>query len=214
MSESKKPNNELRISFRSKPKQIISQCEKLLKEEKVKDLHLSAIGNTIGNLVITAEIFKQIHPELFIQSIFSINKDAKKSPDQKTPKILPKLEIIFATEKPAEKKEDPDPKMSEEDRNALLDTLDKQKDAFLKNRRFWRRRNFNANNRRWRRFGRRNQRYAFSAKRARFGWKRPAFNNRNVRRPFAKPPVGRRNNLRKFNGSRKNSANRPVAAKN
>ena len=59
MSESKKPNNELRISFRSKPKQIISQCEKLLKEEKVKDLHLSAIGNTIGNLVITAEIFKK-----------------------------------------------------------------------------------------------------------------------------------------------------------
>ena len=214
MSESKKPNNELRISFRSKPKQIISQCEKLLKEEKVKDLHLSAIGNTIGNLVITAEIFKQIHPELFIQSIFSINKDAKKSPDQKTPKLLPKLEIIFATEKPAEKKEDPDPKMSEEDRNALLDTLDKQKYAFLKNRRFWRRRNFNANNRRWRRFGRRNQRYAFSAKRTGFGWKRPAFNNRNVRRPFAKPPVGRRNNLRKFNASRKNSANRPVAAKN
>ena len=214
MSESKKPNNELRISFRSKPKQIISQCEKLLKEEKVKDLHLSAIGNTIGNLVITAEIFKQIHPELFIQSIFSINKDAKKSPDQKTPKHLPKLEIIFATEKPAEKKEDPDPKMSEEDRNALLDTLDKQKYAFLKNRRFWRRRNFNANNRRWRRFGRRNQRYAFSAKRTGFGWKRPAFNNRNVRRPFAKPPVGRRNNLRKFNGTRKNSANRPVAAKN
>ena len=214
MSESKKPNSELRISFRSKPKQIISQCEKLLKEEKVKDLHLSAIGNTIGNLVITAEIFKQIHPELFIQSIFSINKDAKKSPDQKTPKLLPKLEIIFATEKPAEKKEDPDPKMSEEDRNALLDTLDKQKYAFLKNRRFWRRRNFNANNRRWRRFGRRNQRYAFSAKRTGFGWKRPAFNNRNVRRPFAKPPVGRRNNLRKFNGSRKNSANRPVAAKN
>lgn len=214
MSESKKPNNELRISFRSKPKQIISQCEKLLKEEKVKDLHLSAIGNTIGNLVITAEIFKQIHPELFIQSIFSINKDAKKSPDQKTPKLLPKLEIIFATEKLAEKKEDPDPKMSEEDRNALLDTLDKQKDAFLKNRRFWRRRNLNANNRRWRRFGRRNQRYAFSAKRTGFGWKRPAFNNRNVRRPFAKPPVGRRNNLRKFNGNRKNSANRPVAAKN
>lgn len=214
MSESKKSNNELWISFRSKPKQIISQCEKLLKEEKVKDLHLSAIGNTIGNLVITAEIFKQIHPELFIQSIFSINKDAKKSPDQKTPKLLPKLEIIFATEKPAEKKEDPDPKMSEEDRNALLDTLDKQKDAFLKNRRFWRRRNFNANNRRWRRFGRRNQRYAFSAKRTGFGWKRPAFNNRNVRRPFAKPPVGRRNNLRKFNGNRKNSANRPVAAKN
>jgi len=216
MSENKKPNNELRISFFSKPKQIISQCEKLLKEEKVKDLHLSAIGNTIGNLVITAEIFKQIHPELFIQSIFSINKDGKKSPDQKTQKLLPKLEIIFATEKPAEKKEDSDPKMSEEERNALLDTLDKQKDAFIKNRRFWRRRNFSTNNRRWRRFnGRRNQRYAFSAKRTSgFGWKRPAFNNRNVRRPFGKPPVGRRNNLKKFNGSRKNSANRPVAAKN
>ena len=211
MSENKKPNNEVRISIRSKPKQIISQCEKLLKEEKVKDLHLSAMGFSIGNLVITTEIFKQIHPELFMQSIFSINKDEKKNPDQKTQKLLPKLEIIFTTEKPAEKKEGSHPKLSEEDRNALMDSLDKH--AFYNNRGYRRRRNFS--NRRWRyNNGRRNQRYAFSAKRTDFGWRRPVFNNRNVRRPYGKPPVGRKNNLRKFNRSRNNSGNKPVTAKN
>ena len=214
MSENKKPNNEIRISFRSKPKQIISQCEKLLKEEKVKALHISAIGNSIGNLVITAEIFEQIHPELFKQSIFSIKKDEKKNPEQKAQRLLPKLEIIFTTEKPEEKKEDRNPKMSEEDRNALLDALDKQKYAFLNNRRFRRRKNFTVNNRRWGYNGRRNQRYAFSAKRTGYGWRRPVYNNRNNRRPFGKPPAGRRNNLRKFNGSRKNSGNKPVTAKN
>ena len=214
MSENNKPNNDVRISIYSKPKQIISQCEKLLKEEKVKDLHLSAMGNSIGKLVITAEILKQIHPELFEQSIFSINKDEKNNPTQKTPKLLPRLEIIFTTEKPTEKKESTDQKISEGDRNALLDALDKQKYPFLYNRRFRRRRNFTPNSRRWRFNGRRNQRYAFSAKRTGYGWRRPAFNNRNIRRPFGKPPVGRRNNMGKFNGSRKNSGNKPVTAKN
>lgn len=211
MSENKKPNNEVRISFRSKPRQIISQCEKLLKEEKVKDLHLSALGFSIGNLVITAEIFKQIHPELFIQNIFSINKAEKKNPSQKTQKLLPKLEIIFATEKPAEKKEGSDAKLSEEDKNALLDSLDKH--VFYNNRGFRRRRNFISRRRRFNN-GRRNQRYAFSAKRTGFGWRRPVYNNRNIRKPFGKPSVVRRNNLRKFNGSRKNSGNKPVTAKN
>ena len=211
MSENKNPNNEVRISFISKPKQIIAQCEKLLKEEKVKELHLSAMGFTIGNLVITAEIFSQIHPELFKQSIFSINNEEKKNPNKKSQKVLPKLVIIFTTEKPDEKKEDSVPKMSEEDRNNLLDSLDNR--VFL-NKRNRRRRNFTTNNRRWRYNRRRNQRYAFSAKRTGLRWKRPVYNNRSIRRPYGKPPIGRRNNLRKFNGSRKNSGNKPVPNKN
>lgn len=212
MSENKAPNNEVRISLRSKPKQVISQCEKLLKEEKVKDLHLSAMGLSIGNLVITAEIFSQIHPELSKKSVFSINKEEKKNPEQKYQKLLPKLEIIFTTEKPAEKKEAPEPKLTEEDRNALLDSLDKH--VFFNNRGYRGRRNFTYNSRRWRHNNRRrNQRYAFSAKRTGFRWGRPV-SNRNNRRPFGKPPIVRRNNMRKFNGNRKNSASKPTTTKN
>ena len=50
MSEESKVSNEIRVGLRTKPKDIISQCQKLIKEEKIKELHLSAVGNTIGNL--------------------------------------------------------------------------------------------------------------------------------------------------------------------
>jgi len=215
MSEDKNKtiSNDIRISFRSKIKKIITQSEKLLKEEKVKDLHLSAVGNSIGNLVIASEILKSLHPELFQKSIFSAisltnEKNKDKNKDQKTEKLFPRLEIIFTIEKPQEKKEEIKP-ITEEERKALIENYDSQKKAFLKNRRF-RRRPFN--NRRWG-YARRNQRYAYSAQRTNYGWRRPGFNLN--RKPFGKSPIrGRNNTLRKFNGSRKNSANRPVAAKN
>ena len=37
-SESKAPNNEIRVGNRTKPKDLIAQCEKLLKEDKVKEI--------------------------------------------------------------------------------------------------------------------------------------------------------------------------------
>ena len=214
MSESKAITNEVRIGFRSKIKQIISQCEKLLKEEKVKDLHLSAVGNSIGNLAIASEILKSLHPELFQKSVFSAislpnEKNKDKNQTQKAEKLFPRLEIIFTIEKPKEKKEEVKP-ITEEERKTLIETYDNQKNVFLKNRRF-RRRPFN-NNRRWGYTGK-NQRYAYSAKRTNYGWRRPNFNLN--RKPFGRSPIGRKNNnLRKFNGNRENSAKRPVAAKN
>ena len=120
MSEEKKPNNEIRIQSRTKPKQVISQCEKLLKEDKVKELHLCGVGNAIGNVVIAAEIMKSYHPELFQQSVFStivpksIEKDKEKKVETKNQKLFPKLEIILSTEKPNEKKESTAQKITEE----------------------------------------------------------------------------------------------------
>lgn len=44
---------------------------KLLKEDKVKEIHLSAVGNSIGDLIIAVEILKSSNPGLFQQNIFS-----------------------------------------------------------------------------------------------------------------------------------------------
>ena len=66
-----KPNNEIRVGNRSKPKELIAQCEKLLKEDKLKEIHLTAVGNSIGDLIIAVEILKSSNPGLFQQSIFS-----------------------------------------------------------------------------------------------------------------------------------------------
>ena len=106
MSQDKEVANEIRIGITSKPKDIISKCEKLLKEDKVKDLHLSAVGNSIGELVIYVEILKSIFPKLSQKSVFSTITPApskkEKKTDDKTQKLLPKLEVIVSTEKEKE----------------------------------------------------------------------------------------------------------------
>ena len=214
MSEEKKPNNEIRIQSRTKPKQVISQCEKLLKEDKVKELHLCGVGNAIGNVVIAAEIMKSYHPELFQQSVFStivpksIEKDKEKKMETKNQKLFPKLEIILSTEKPNEKKESTAQKITEEERKILIETLDNQRGTFFR-RNF--RRPFRNNRRRGYPAARGNQRYAYSAKRTGYFNRRPGYNNR---RPYGKNPINRKTNMRQFNGNRTNSVNRPAASKN
>ena len=214
MSEEKKVSNEIRIGLRTKPKEIISQCEKLIKEEKVKELHLSAVGNTIGNLVVAVEIVKSLFPDLHQSSEFStiparsIEKDKDKKSDTKPQRLYPRLEIILSTEKLPEKKEDSKSKITEEERTILIETLEKQKEAFTKIRRL--RRNF-INTRR-RVFNGRRKNPPYSAKNR-------GYNNRRRTgfrgRQFVKSPNGaRRNNPRKFNAQKNTSTNKQTPVKN
>ena len=210
MSEEKKVSNEIRIGLRTKPKEIITQCEKLIKEEKVKELHLSAVGNTIGNLVVAVEIVKSLFPNLHQSSEFStiparsIEKDKDKKSDTKPQRLYPRLEIILSTEK----KEDSKSKITEEERNILIETLEKQKAAFTKIRRL--RRNF-INTRR-RVFNGRRKNPPYSAKNR-------GYNNRRRNgfrgRQFVKSPNGaRRNNPRKFNAQKNTNTNKQTPVKN
>ena len=64
MSEDKRPENEFRIGLKSNPKEVITQCEKLLKDDKFKEIHLSAISSSIGEISIIAEILKYTFPNL------------------------------------------------------------------------------------------------------------------------------------------------------
>ena len=213
MNQEKKLPNEIRIGFRSKPKDIIAQSEKLLKEEKAKEIHLSAVGNCIGDLVVAVEIMKSLFPQLYQTSIFSTispkTSEKDKKADSNPKRLFPKLEIILSTEKFPEKKEGSKPTINEEDRKILINTLDKQKDALKKIRKF---RNSLRKKRRWGFNGNiRRQRFGFSARRTSYSNRRNGFN----RRPFRKSPVGgRKNNVRKVNGSRKNSGNKQGTAKN
>ena len=214
MSEEKKVSNEIRIGLRTKPKEIITQCEKLIKEEKVKELHLSAVGNTIGNLVVAVEIVKSLFPDLHQSSEFStiparsIEKDKDKKSDTKPQRLYPRLEIVLSTEKLPEKKEDSKSKITEEERTILIETLEKQKEAFTKIRRL--RRNF-INTRR-RVFNGRRKNLPYSAKNR-------GYNNRRRTgfrgRQFVKSPNGaRRNNPRKFNAQKNTSTNKQTPVKN
>ena len=240
-TEVKVPNNEIRVGNKTKPKDLIAQCEKLLNEDKLKEIHLTAVGNSIGDLIIAVEILKSSNPGLNQQTIFSTigprtpknaNKDKEKEKDkvnEKPQKLYPHLEVVLSCEK-LEMKEAP--KLTEEERKILIDTLDKQKANFNKQRKFnsfKRRRNF--------RFGFRRQRFALSARRnvnnrynrnAR-NWSyntnnnkrrpRQGYNNRmNNRRVFPKSPAGRRFNNNKpsnpVNPSSRNQSAKKEPAKN
>ena len=214
MTEEKKVSNEIRIGLRTKPKEIIAQCEKLIKEEKVKELHLSAVGNTIGNLVVAVEIVKSLFPNLHQSSEFStiparsLEKDKDKKPDTKPQRLYPRFEIILSTEKLAEKKEGSQSKITEEERTILIETLEKQKEAFTKIRRL--RRNF-INTRR-RVFNGRRKNAPYSAKNR-------GYNNRRRigfrGRQFVKSSAGaRRNNPRKFNAQKNTSTNKQTPVTN
>ena len=215
MSQDKEVTNEIRIGITSKPKDIISKCEKLLKEDKVKDLHLSAVGNSIGELVIYVEILKSIFPKLSQKSVFStitpVPSKKEKKADDKTQKLLPKLEVIVSTEKENDKKEGHETKLTEEERKILIKTLDKKKLAFIRRRRYFR--SSYRNNRRRRRYNGRNQRYNYFPRRTNLARGRRGYSNR--RPQYGKSPIARKNNnMRKINGNRKESQNKQIIAKN
>lgn len=217
MTEEKAPSNEFKIGYKSRPKEVITQCEKLLKDEKVKDVRLSAVSNSIGELVITVEILKSIFPNLQQQNIFttiaprSIEKEKPQEKEAKPQKLFPRLEIILSNGKEEEKKENI-PSITEEERKILIETLDNKKDAFTKMRKMRKFRKPFRNNRGWGYNGRR-RRYAYSAN-------KNGYNNRrrvgfNYRRPFGRTVNdGKKNNFRRYNPAWRNNGNKKIVNKN
>ena len=206
MSEDKRPANEFRIGFKSNPKEVITQCEKLLKDDKFKEIHLSAISSSIGEISIIAEILKYTFPNLSQINVFSVNTppstEKKKKADENKKKLYPRLEIILTL---GDKKEEPATKITEEEIKILIDTLEKQKESYRKSRnskKAFRR------IRRWRTYSRKKS-YSYSPKKNNFTAKRTGFFNR---RPFGKSPIRGRNNVNKTMGSRKDSGNKQAAS--
>ena len=206
MSEDKRPANEFRIGFKSNPKEVITQCEKLLKDDKFKEIHLSAISSSIGEISIIAEILKYTFPNLSQKNVFSVitppSTEKKKKADENKKKLYPRLEIILTL---GDKKEEPSTKITEEEIKILIDTLEKQKESYRKSRnskKAFRR------IRRWRTYSRK-KRYSYSPKKNNFTAKRTGFFNR---RPFGKSPIRGRNNVNKSMGIRKDSGNKQAAS--
>ena len=212
MSEDKKVSNEIRIGFKTKPKEIISQCEKILQEDKAKDVHLSAVSTSIGDLVIAVEILKIKFPGLFQKNIFSTisprSSEKKNKPETSTQRLFPRLEIILSKEKPKEEKGE-SKVISEEEKKILIETLEKQKESYIKIRKS---RKYRRPIRKNRRLGYNRRRYSYQTKRNNYNKRRPVYNN-NMR--FRKSPTRGRGTLKKFKEPRKNSQDKKAtAAKN
>ena len=105
MDKSKKPANDIRVSFNSKIGGIVSYCERLLKENNMRDLNFSAVGGSIGTLVSVVELLKTIHPGLYQINRFatisyqSVEEGGKKESENN--RLYPKLEVKLTLDKPA-----------------------------------------------------------------------------------------------------------------
>lgn len=135
MSEKgKKLDNNFHIGFKTKPSSIVAICQKLFKENTYKDIHLSAVGGSIGNLVTIVEVLKAICPGLYQQN--KISTVTYQSVDENTEKVepinsklFPKFEVTLSLEKPTEENEGFQDKLTEEERKNILDAQAKIKEA-------------------------------------------------------------------------------------
>ena len=132
MDKSKKPANDIRVSFNSKIGGIVSYCEKLLKENNMRDLNFSAVGGSIGTLVSVVELLKTIHPGLYQINRFatisyqSVEEGGKSEAENH--RLFPKLEVKLTLDKPAKPTEGFQDKLDEEERKKLLDLHNKRRE--------------------------------------------------------------------------------------
>ena len=132
MDKSKKPVNDIRVSYSSRIGGIVSYCEKLLKENNFRELNFSAVGGSIGTLVSVVELLKTITPGLYqINRLATISyqsvEEGGKSENQNS-RLFPKLEVKLTLDKPTKLTEGFQDKLSEDQRKKLLDLHNKRKD--------------------------------------------------------------------------------------
>ena len=132
MDKSKKPVNDIRVSFSSRIGGVVSYCEKLLKENNIRELNFSAVGGSIGILVSVVELLKTITPGLYqINRLATISyqsvEEGGKSETQNQ-RLYPKLEVKLTLDKPSKTNEGFQDKLDEEERKKLLDLHLKRRD--------------------------------------------------------------------------------------
>ena len=104
MDKAKKPENDIRVSFNSRIGGIVSYCEKLLKENNVRELNFSAVGGSIGTLVSVVEVLKTITPGFYQVNRFatisyqSVEEGGKS--ESQNQRLYPKLEVKLTLDKP------------------------------------------------------------------------------------------------------------------
>ena len=132
MDKSKKPVNDIRVSFNSRIGGIVSYGEKLLKENNFRELNFSAVGGSIGTLVSVVELLKTITPGFYQINRFatisyqSVEEGGKS--ESQNQRLYPKLEVKLTLDKPAKTTEGFQDALSEEERKKLLDIHLKRRD--------------------------------------------------------------------------------------
>ena len=185
METQKKPANEIRVGFNSRITGIINYCQRLLKENNVRDLTFSAIGGSIGTLVTAVEVLKILTPGLHqinrLATISYQSVEEGKKDEVQTQRLYPKLEVKLSLDKPQKTGEGYQEPLKEDERTKLLDVQSKRRQAGPRRRGAFRRRG------------------GFRGRRPGFRGRRPGFRGRGRGRSNlgrGRTPMGGRGNAR------------------
>ena len=134
--DTKKADNDIRVGMKSRPRYVIKYAQSIMKEKNLKELKFSAVGGSIGRLLEIVEVLKILVPNLYQQNrITSVAYQTVDSNNQLlNQRLYPKLEVVLSTEEFKNKNEGTQDKMSEKDRKALEDHMNKRKEERDKNR--------------------------------------------------------------------------------
>ena len=134
MESQKKPVNDIRVGFNSRISSLVNYCERLLKENNIRELNFSAVGGSIGTLVTVVEVLKTLHAGFYQVNRFATisyqSVEEGKKGEVQNQRLYPKLEVKLTLDKPAktggEGYQEP---LEEEERKKLLDIHSKRREG-------------------------------------------------------------------------------------
>ena len=131
MEAQKKQANDIRVGFNSRISGIVNYCQRLLKENNMRELNFRAVGGSIGALVTAVEVLKTLQPGFHqvnrLATISYQSVEEGKKNEVQNQKLYPKLEIKLTLDKPAKTGEGYQEPLKEEERTKLLDIQTKRR---------------------------------------------------------------------------------------
>ena len=133
MEAPKKKANDIRVGFNSRISGIVNYCQRLLKENNMRELNFTAVGGSIGTLVTVVEVLKTLQPgfhqvyrlaTISYQSVEEGNKS-----EVQNQKLFPKLEVLLTLDKPKQLGEGYQEPLKEEERTKLLEIQSKRREG-------------------------------------------------------------------------------------
>ena len=116
-------SNEVRVFPKSSISSLLDHCEKILSYQKLKELKMSASGESISKLIVLVEILKSMHSYLIQDTSLSSEKNERGY-------LLPKIDIILSQKEPQGKMREI---MTEENKKKLMDIWEMQKEKKINN---------------------------------------------------------------------------------
>ena len=131
MEPPKKQANDIRVRYNSRISGIINYCQRLLKENNLRELTFSAVGGSIGTLVTAVEVLKTLIPGLHqVNRLATISYQSVEEGivnEVQNQRLFPKLEVKLSLDKPAQIGEGYQEPLSEEERKKISEILNKRR---------------------------------------------------------------------------------------